>query len=130
MMNLTDNEGTGMRSFVLSLLIALTTSPAFAGEVDVVDAQATKAADGSYRFDVTLRHADEGWEHYADAWDILAPDGTVLATRVLYHPHVDEQPFTRSLSGVEIPAGMAHVTIRGHDKVHGYGGSELTLSLR
>lgn len=130
MMDLADHEGTSMRSFVLSLLIALTISPAFAGEVDVVDAQAVKAGDGSYRFDVTLRHADEGWEHYADAWDVVAPDGKILATRVLYHPHVDEQPFTRSLSGVQIPAGTTHVTIRGHDKVHGYGGTELSLTLR
>ena len=115
---------------VIALLALFATSAAFAGEVDVVDARAVKAADGSYRFDVTLRHADEGWEHYADAWDVVGPDGTVLATRVLYHPHVDEQPFTRSLSGVQVPAGVTHVTIRGHDKVHGYGGTELTLSLR
>ena len=115
---------------VIALLALSVSSAAFAGEVDVVDARAEKAADGSYRFDVALRHADEGWEHYADAWDVLAPDGTVLATRVLGHPHVDEQPFTRSLSGVAIPAGVTRVTIRGHDKVHGHGGAELALSLR
>jgi len=103
---------------------------AFAGEVDVVDARAIRAADGSYGFDVTLRHEDEGWDHYADAWDVVAPDGTVLGTRVLYHPHVDEQPFTRSLSGVEIPAGVSEVIIRGHDKMHEYGGKEFLLQLR
>jgi hypothetical protein len=36
---------------------------------------------GSYRFDVTVRHADTGWDHYADAWDILTPDGTLLGSR-------------------------------------------------
>jgi hypothetical protein len=115
---------------VIALLALSVSSVAFAGEVDVVDARASKAADGSYSFDVTLRHADEGWEHYADAWEVVAPDGTVLATRVLYHPHVDEQPFTRSLSGVKIPDGVTHVTIRGHDKVHAYGGIELVLDLK
>ena len=119
-----------MRMAVLILALSGLAGPALAGEVEVVDARAAEASDGSYRFDVALRHADEGWEHYADAWDVLAPDGTVLATRVLGHPHVDEQPFTRSLSGVAIPAGVTRVTIRGHDKVHGHGGAELALSLR
>jgi hypothetical protein len=103
---------------------------AFAGEVDVVVARATPSGDGTWRFDVTLRHADEGWDHYADAWDVLAPDGSVLGTRVLYHPHVAEQPFTRSLSGVRISEEVTTVTIRGHDKVHGYGGKTLTVTLR
>lgn len=84
---------------------------------------------GGYRFDVTLRHADTGWDHYADAWEVLGPDGTVLAKRVLLHPHVDEQPFTRSLAGVKIPAGIARVRIRAHDSVHGYGGREMEVAL-
>ena len=120
-----------MRMAVLMLLaVVAPMGRAWAGEVDVVDARATRAADGSYGFDVTLRHEDEGWDHYADAWDVVAPDGTVLATRVLYHPHVDEQPFMRSLSDVKIPAGVSEVTIRGHDKVHEYGGKEFLLQLR
>lgn len=119
-----------MRMVILALAALLPAGLAWAGEVDVVGATAVKGAGGDYSFDVTLRHADEGWDHYADAWDVLAPDGTVLGTRVLYHPHVDEQPFTRSLSGVKIPAGVTEVTIRGHDKVHEYGGKELVLELK
>lgn len=119
-----------MRMVILALALVLPAGLAQAGEADVVGAKARKAADGSYRFDVTLRHADEGWDHYADAWDVLAPDGTVLGTRVLYHPHVDEQPFTRSLSGVKVPAGVSRVTIRAHDKVHEYGGKDLVLELK
>lgn len=119
-----------MRTSLLAICIAFCPSFALAGEVDVVDAEATKAGDGNWRFDVTLRHADEGWDHYADAWDVLAQDGSILGTRTLYHPHVEEQPFTRSLSGVAIPDGVDEVTIRGHDKVHGYGGKEFVLKLR
>ncbi len=119
-----------MRTVILALALMAPAGLAWAGEADVVDAKARKAADGSYGFDVTLRHADEGWDHYADAWDVLAPDGTVLGTRVLYHPHVDEQPFTRSLSGVNIPAGVTKVTILAHDKVHEYGGKELVVELK
>lgn len=104
-------------------------SPARAGEADVLEVVVRVQPDGAFGFDATLRHADEGWDHYADAWDVVAPDGTVLATRVLYHPHVDEQPFTRSLRGVKVPEGVSEITIRAHDSVHGYGGAEKTVAL-
>jgi hypothetical protein len=111
------------------IAIALLAGGAQAGEADVVDVQVTRAGDGSYRFDVTVRHADTGWDHYADAFEVVAPDGTVLGTRTLLHPHVDEQPFTRSLSGLEIPAGIGEVTVRAHDSVDAYGGAEMTVAL-
>ena len=103
--------------------------PAFAGEADVIDATATQSANGTWTFRVTVRHADTGWDHYADKWQVLGPDGTVLATRVLHHPHVDEQPFTRSLSGVSIPEGVETVTIRAGDSVHEFGGAEFSVKL-
>ena len=102
---------------------------ASAGEADVVAATLTAAGDGTWRVEVTVAHADEGWDHYADAWEVIAPDGTVLGTRTLLHPHETEQPFTRSLSGVVIPAGVPEVTIRARDNVHGYGGRELTVAV-
>lgn len=115
--------------YLISLGMILAMSLAVAGEVDVVDARITKSGDRTYRVDVTLRHADTGWDHYADKWDVVATDGSVLGSRILYHPHVDEQPFTRSLSGIKIPAGTPHVTIRAHDKVHGYHGKTLQLEV-
>ena len=74
-----------------------------AGEADVVKAAVENTGERTYRFDVTVAHADTGWDHYADKWEVLALDNTILGTRILHHPHVDEQPFTRSLSGVNIP---------------------------
>ena len=100
----------------------------FAGEADVVKVAVERQGD-SYRFDVTVAHADEGWQHYADGWDVVTPDGQIVATRVLYHPHVNEQPFTRSLSSVVIDPGINSVTVRAHDLVHGYGGKEITVQL-
>jgi len=41
----------------------------------------------------------------------------------------DLQPFTRSLSGVQIPDGIKQVVVRGHDSVHGYGGKEKRVNL-
>lgn len=104
-------------------------TPLIAGEVDVTKVTIHQESAGKYQFDVTLRHDDTGWKHYADRWEILGPKGTVLATRVLFHPHVDEQPFTRSLSGVSIAPDIREVTIRGHDLVHGYGGKEQTITI-
>ena len=113
--------------FISLILFPLVT--AYAGEADVTNVKVVKLADGAYRFDVTLSHSDEGWEHYADKWDVVGPDNTVFGTRTLYHPHVDEQPFTRSLSGVKIPPGIGKVTIRAHDSVHEYGGTAVTVVL-
>lgn len=103
--------------------------PAAAGPADVLNAEASLGADGTWDFTVTVGHADEGWEHYADAWEVTTPDGRVLATRVLHHPHVDEQPFTRSLSGIVIPAGIDRVTVRARDSVHGFGGAVVEVTL-
>ena len=102
---------------------------AMAGEADVVDVTVSEQSDGVFRFDVTVAHADTGWEHYADRWEVVAPDGTILGTRTLLHPHENEQPFTRSLSGVAIPPDIATVTVRAHDNVHGLGGAEMTVRL-
>jgi len=118
-----------MRAGWVFLLASLLPGSTPAGEADVVDARAERAGDGTWRFAVTVRHADEGWDHYADAWEVLAPDGTVLGTRTLLHPHETEQPFTRSLSGVRIPDGLTEIGIRAHDKVHGYGGKELLVTV-
>jgi hypothetical protein len=116
--------------FLVGALLGLAALwPALAGEADVTDVVIRKAADGSYAFDVTLRHADEGWQHYADGYEVLAPDGSSLGVRVLHHPHVEEQPFTRSLSGVAIPDEVAEVRLRARDSVHGYGGREVVVAV-
>ncbi|MCP1335613.1 hypothetical protein [Futiania mangrovi] len=100
-----------------------------AGEADVVDARVTRDGDGRYRFLATVEHTDAGWDHYADLWEVRAPGGTVLGSRTLLHPHVDEQPFTRSLSGVVIPEGVQMVEIHARDSVHGFGGAVFTLEI-
>ncbi len=117
---------------VLTLLICVATLSAssfvFAGEADVLDVKITKTDADMYRFSVTVKHADAGWDHYADRWDILDAQGNILGTRVLMHPHDNEQPFTRSMK-VSIPMHVKKITIRARDKKHGYGGKELTVEL-
>ena len=112
---------------VAGILLSLT--QVFAGEADVVQVDARLQGAGTWRFDVTVRHADEGWDHYADKWVVEGADGTVYGERVLAHPHENEQPFTRSQSGIEIPDDVASVTVRAHDKVHAFGGAEIVVDL-
>ncbi|SDR33299.1 hypothetical protein [Pseudovibrio sp. Tun.PSC04-5.I4] len=118
-----------MRIIGIILMATIFASTAYAGEADVVGVDVRKESAGTYRFDVAVKHADEGWDHYADAWEVLGADGTIIAVRVLAHPHVNEQPFTRTLSGVKIPEGIDTVTIRAKDSVHGYGGKEISVVL-
>jgi hypothetical protein len=115
------------RAFVVAAI--LLPGLALAGEADVVGARATREAAGTWRFEVTVRHADDGWKHFADRWEVVAPDGKVLATRVLMHPHETEQSFTRSMGGIVIPAGIDRVVVRARDSLHGYGGAEVIVTL-
>jgi len=97
----------------------------------VREVRATEGRNGTWRFDLTVEHNDTGWDHYADAWQVLdAETGRVLGERTLLHPHVNEMPFTRSLSGVEIPDDVAAVRVRARCNVHGYGGREVVVELR
>jgi len=116
-------------SIVIMLLFFPISLPALAGETNVIEVAFKNLGDNTFQFDVTLKHTDEGWEHYANKWDVVAPDGTILGIRVLFHPHVNEQPFTRSLSGVKIPSEIHEVTIRAHDSVHKYGGKVINVKL-
>ncbi|MEO8717679.1 MAG: hypothetical protein ABI423_05620 [Burkholderiales bacterium] len=116
-----------MRTFVVAAL--LIAQSAFAGEADVVGVKVRRAASGSYDFDVTVKSVDKGWNHYADAFEVLAPDGTLLGRRILVHPHETEQPFTRELYGVKIPPGIARVTVRARHKPKGYDGETMDVAL-
>ena len=113
------------QAFLCSFL--LLSLEAGAGQVEIVDVRSVQTSPENYRFDVTLRHADTGWDHYADGWEVMTVGGKPLAERILYHPHVNEQPFTRSLSGVRIPPGETEVIIRARDKVHGHTQGRFTL---
>ncbi len=93
-----------------------------------------RQTDDTYSFDATVRHRDEGWEHYADMFRIVAADeesSVENGERVLLHPHDSEQPFTRSQSRV-VAFGMVCIEARDtvHDKSgHEWGGSSLCLDL-
>jgi len=96
---------------------------------DVLAAKATLESGGTWRFDVTLSSPYDTPERYADAFRVLAPDGRELGVRILTHDHAGEQPFTRSLEGVRIPADVTTVVVEGRDQVNGWGGKTLEIVL-
>ncbi len=112
-------------SWMFCLLIPVVV---WGGEADVEFVHFVQKGD-TWDISVTVRHQDTGWDHYADWWRVVAPDGTEIARRVLLHPHENEQPFTRSLSQVAIPAHYTTLLVEAHDKVHGYGGKKITIDL-
>ena len=113
--------------FATFLTVFVTVGSLNAGEVDVLEVK-VKQTGSSFNFSVTVKHDDTGWDHYADGWEVVGPDGTVYGKRVLHHPHVNEQPFTRSGS-VSVPEGVKTVIVRAHDSVHGFGGAEQSVEL-
>ncbi|MEJ2143401.1 MAG: hypothetical protein P8Y24_13835 [Gammaproteobacteria bacterium] len=106
----------------------LVTGQVFAGEVEIVHTRFEKESAGSWHVSTTLKHADSGWSHYADAWRVVDENGKELGTRTLFHPHENEQPFTRS-DTVQIPDGITIVYVEAHDKVHGWSKQRVRVDL-
>lgn len=118
-----------VRHLCISGLLTVS-STGWAGEADVLNAVATEQGAGQWRFDVTIRSNDTGWDYYCDRFEIIGPDDKVLGTRILFHPHVDEQPFTRSLGSVAIAGNIKQVSVRAAMKPGGAGGKVFVLKLR
>ena len=102
------------RAMKYSIAFIIAAAPVFA---DAPVIENITYSDG--QFNVTLSHADTGWEDYADGWRVELADGTILGTRVLGHPHVEEQPFTRS-SSFTVPEGVTDVLIRASTNSDGW----------
>lgn len=113
------------RFFLAALLI---TGPAFADPSEIVGVEMMEGS-GGWRVSVTLAHPDTGWDHYADGWRVELEDGTVIGDRPLAHPHVNEQPFTRSTSGVAIPDDVTEVYIRARDNLNGWDEARVAVEV-
>ena len=111
------------------LLMLMLPGAIFADQAVIRHVEFEQQAAG-WTVSVTLQHADTGWDHYADGWRVVTAEGKVLGHRTLYHPHVNEQPFTRNLSGITIPTGMNVVYVEAHDKVHGWNKDRLEVNLQ
>jgi len=81
------------------------------------------------KFDVTVSHADEGWTHFANGWQIFTTNGELLGHRALAHPHVKEQPFTRTIRNIKIPPSVDTVILKANDSLHGESDRKYVLKL-
>ena len=119
-----------MRYLPIALLLPLAVvSTSVVADEPVIERVTANPSAGGWRFDVTLSHPDTGWDHYADGWRVLDMDGNALGLRVLVHPHETEQPFTRSLGGVEVPEGTTQVQIQSRCLVDGWSEQKMTVTL-
>jgi hypothetical protein len=130
------NTGVIGALFFLLAVFLIENVMARAADANVIEVRAMKGSNSYWTFHVTVSHPDTGWDDYCDGWDVVTDAGEVLKrnpkdpfTRLLLHPHENEQPFTRSQSGLTIPEGVKSVTVRAHDIVDGYGGHEIELDL-
>lgn len=96
----------------------------------VTNVQVTKNTNGSWCFATSVRHNDQGWEHYADGWEVIDFEGKQLGYRKLGHPHDNEQPFTRNQCEISIPADISKVVVRAKCNKHGFGGKALVVDLK
>lgn len=112
----------------LSIIAAMLAAPVWANPAVINNVSVKKSGD-SYTFNVTVTHNDTGWDHYVNGWRVTDANGNLLGVRELAHPHVNEQPFTRSLSGVRIPAGVTEVFVETRDSNTGWDGNAHKVTL-
>ncbi|MGI9394188.1 MAG: hypothetical protein ACR2OY_06040 [Boseongicola sp.] len=103
-------------------------APVAADDARITDVIA-RSDGNSWTFSVTLEHADTGWDDYADGWRVVTSDGAELGLRVLLHPHVNEQPFTRSQSGIAIPNGVTQVFVEARTNADGWGAARFAVEI-
>ncbi|MEE8291672.1 MAG: hypothetical protein V3R80_09340 [Candidatus Tectomicrobia bacterium] len=120
------NKANALAAGLLTLTVLNT---AHADDVKILAADFHSSGGNRWSLNVTLKHGDTGWDHYADNWRVVDGKGNLLGDRVLYHPHVEEQPFTRGLGGVKVSEGITTVYIEAHDKVHGWTPNRLKVDL-
>ncbi len=96
---------------------------------DVEEAELESSGGDAWTLSVTISSPYDSPERYADGWRVLAPNGDVLGEHELMHDHANEQPFTRTQSGLEIPQDVREITVEGRDLENGYGGETVTISV-
>ena len=119
-----------MRYILLFFLLVFYSGFCSASDAKILNASAELTSAQKFNISVTVEHADEGWNHYANAWRIYSMGGKLIGERILYHPHVEEQPFTRNLLGVSVPLEVKEVMIVAVCSKTGESKASYNLKLR
>jgi hypothetical protein len=96
---------------------------------EIIGVQLVSKGDRVYDVVVSISSPYDSPERYADGWRVVDEEGNVLGTHTLVHDHANEQPFTRTQVGLEIPADVNRITVEGRDLVNGYGGGTLWIDV-
>jgi Electron transfer DM13 len=96
---------------------------------DVIAVKVSSQSERVFSVEATISSVYDTPSRYADAFRVVTPEGQVLGVRELTHDHENEQPFTRSLDGVSIPAGINVAVVEGRDQANGWGGQRWEIQL-
>jgi hypothetical protein len=96
---------------------------------DVLGVDVQPSTGNAFDFHVTISSPYDSAQRYANAFRVQGTDGTVFGERKLLHDHANEQPFTRELKGVAIPAGVTTIVVQARDQQFGYGGRAVEIAL-
>ena len=96
---------------------------------EIIGVQLVSKGDRVYDVVVSISSPYDSPERYADGWRVLDEQGNVLGTHTLMHDHASEQPFTRTQRALEIPEGVARITVEGRDLANGFGGGTLSIEI-
>lgn len=99
------------------------------GPANVVGVAMSRNLDQTIDLRVTIRSADKGPEHFCDRFEILDPEGRVLHVERIAQPHVNEQPFSVSLTNLRLPEGLERVTFRARMRPDGASGTQRDVKL-
>jgi hypothetical protein len=114
---------------LFNLALAQPAKPTEQKYPNVQDVRVKAIGPTTFDFDVTISSPYDTAQRYADAFRVVGKDGRVFGERVLLHDHAGEQPFTRDLHGVTIPAGVRAIVLQARDRKYGYGGREVEVAL-
>ena len=118
-----------LRCLLLAAWLTAQASHADTRFPDVLSATVRVAGNDRFDFDVTVSSPYDTPSRYADGFRVSTLAGQVLGERKLWHDHQHEQPFTRDLYGLRVPAGVQRVRIQARDQQHGYGGASIEVAL-
>lgn len=119
----------------LGIALVAAAKPAVAADAieqkypDVVAVKVRAVAKQTFNFDATISSPYDSPRRHADAFRVMAADGTVFGERILWHDHASEQPFTRDLYNVKIPVDIKQVVVQARDQKFGYGGKTVGVVL-
>lgn len=95
----------------------------------IEDVKAVQSKDKTWCFEVQIKHNDQGWNHYANGWQVYDLEGDIISGIIIGHPHDKKQPFIRRHCNIKIKPDVPKVVVKTRCNVHGFGGRAIVLDM-